>query len=78
MINSSIAEAYFVAVMMFLILVVSVAASIFFVRQYKKEKKENLLTRKNLAKFQASLKEKETSGEAANNQTSKQTEYVEK
>jgi hypothetical protein len=56
------------------------------VRQYKKEKRENPLTRKNLANFQASLKESEgtnrqinkQANKSENNQTSKQTEYVEK
>lgn len=86
MTNSFLAETYFITAMMILILVLSITATIFFVRQYKKEKKANPLTRKNLANFQASLKESErTSGQtnkqtskAANNQTSKQTEYVEK
>ena len=82
MINSSIAEAYFIAAMMILIVILSTAATIFFVRQYKREKRENPLTRKNLADFQAT---REKNGQTskpvikqASKKANKQTEYVEK
>jgi len=64
MINSSVAEAYFIAAMMILILILSAAAMFFFRRQYKKEKRAKPLTREDV--------------EQVREQINKKTGYVEK
>lgn len=72
MVNSSVAEAYFIAAMMVLILILSAAAVIFFTRQYKKEKREKPLTRQDIKRM--SEKASEQSGKT----NDKKNEYVEK
>jgi hypothetical protein len=66
MVNSSVAEFYFIAAMMILILLISTVAVFFFVRQYKKEKREKPLTRRP-ENIQKSVAEK-----------AQEVEYVEK
>lgn len=60
--GTSLGEAYFVALMMILILVVSFTATYFFFRQYNREKKmiQEAKQRKLAKKMQAEKAEKET------------------